>query len=287
MFRPASALLALTLMASPALAGPNDDSALRYRIDALERQMNNRSGGGVAPSGAVGNLTARIDALEEQIRQLRGQLEENQHNTNSIKRKLDQMNQDMDFRLGALEQMSASQPAPAAAPVNGEAPAETPAPEAAQQLPTAPAEAPATEQASSPDNFVMPAFNSSREHYNYGFSLMNKAQYDKAGRVFEGFLQKYPGDPLVSNVYYWLGETFYVREDYLKAADSFRKGFEAMPGGIKAPDNLFKLAKSLVQLNKTDKACIVLQQILVKFKGGAESVLQKARDERQQLSCPQ
>lgn len=291
MFRPVHVVLVLSLLSSAAMAGPNDESTLRYRVDALERQLNARGGsGGPAPTGAVGNLTSRIDTLEEQLRQTRGQLEESQHTTATLKKQVDQMNQDVDFRLQALEQNAASaapQPAAAPAPAAVAAPSAEPAPLAAP-TPTgaaaASAEAPA---AAGEAPFTVQNFSSSREHYNYGFSLMNKAQYDKAGQVFEAFLQRYPKDPLVSNVYYWLGETFYVREDYLKAADSFRKGFEAMPNGIKAPDNLFKLAKSLTQLGKKDKACIVLQQILVKFKGGAESVLQKARDERQQLACPE
>ncbi len=136
-----------------------------------------------------------------------------------------------------------------------------------------------------PEPDFVPKFNSPRDLYNYGFSLMNKAEYAKAGDVFRSFIQQYPQDQLIGNVWYWLGETWYVREDYLRAADSFRQGFEAMPDGVKAPDNLLKLAKSLDLLGEKSKACVVLQQLLVKFEGGAESVLKKAEQERRRMSC--
>lgn len=289
-------ILLATLLSGPVFAAPYDTQNLRMRIDTLEREVRSlRPGGagGSIPGSAVGNISARIDGLEEQIRVLRGQVEESQYKIDQTEKQLKALTDDMNMRVGQLEQMQMNATATPAmgAPevVAGQQPAtETPAVEDGKTVATDDKRMemsvtnPPAEEATE-----MPEFGSSREHYNYGFSLMNKAQYGDAGKVFESFLQKYPKDPLTSNVYYWLGETFYVREDYMKAADSFRQGFEAQPNGIKAPDNLFKLAKSLNQLGKREKSCIVLKQILIKFKGGAESVLQKARDERQQLNCPE
>ncbi len=131
----------------------------------------------------------------------------------------------------------------------------------------------------------VPHFNSARDLYNYAFSLINQAQYPKAGEALEAFIERHPGDALTGHVYYWLGETWYVREDFPQAAESFRKGFEAMPDGVKAPDNLLKLAKSLDVLGKKKQACIVLSQLLVKFEGGNAVLLQKAQAERNRMQC--
>lgn len=292
------ALLLATTLSAPVFAAPYDTQNLRMRIDSLEREVKTLrpSSGGSIPGSAVGNISARIDGVEEQIRTLRGQFEEYQYKLDQNEKQLKALTDDMNMRVGQLEQMQMNATAAAPAPgtpevVAGQQPAaaETPATEENKTVSTDDKrmEMSVTNPPAEEGGAAIPEFGSSREHYNYGFSLMNKAQYGDAGKVFESFLQKYPKDPLTSNVYYWLGETFYVREDYMKAADSFRQGFEAQPNGIKAPDNLFKLAKSLNQLGKREKSCIVLKQILIKFKGGAESVLQKARDERQQLTCPE
>ena len=80
--------------------------------------------------------------------------------------------------------------------------------------------------------------------------------------------KKHPKDPLVGNAYYWQGETYYIRRDYVNAADSFRQGFEALPTGPKAPDNLLKLAMSLNALNRDKEACVVLGQVISKYKNG-------------------
>ena len=114
---------------------------------------------------------------------------------------------------------------------------------------------------------------------------MNQAKYVEAGAALESFTQRYPKDPLIGNVYYWLGETYYVRENYLKSADNFRQGFETMPDGVKAPDNLLKLALSLNMLNKKREACVVLKQLQIKYQGQKTPVLEKAASKEKELGC--
>ncbi len=124
-----------------------------------------------------------------------------------------------------------------------------------------------------------------REQYNQAFRLLNQTRYDEAGAAFESFTKKHPDDPLIGNAYYWLGETRYIQRDYVKAADSFRQGFEVLPSGPKAPDNLLKLAMTLRALNRNDDACTVLGQIKVKFKNSSTSLLDKAEQERTRIGC--
>ncbi len=124
-----------------------------------------------------------------------------------------------------------------------------------------------------------------REHYNYAFRLLNQTQYEEAAAAFAAFTKKYPKDPLVGNAFYWSGETFYIRRDYVKAADNFRQGFEALPDGPKAADNLLKLSMSLDALNRDKEACVVLAQITTKFKKSSSSVTDKADQEQKRIGC--
>ena len=60
-----------------------------------------------------------------------------------------------------------------------------------------------------------------------------------------------------------------------------------MPQGPKAGDNLLKLAMSLDALNRDKEACVVLKQIIVKFKQSSTSPLlsAKADQESKRIGC--
>ena len=221
-------------------------------------------------------------------------MEENQYRNDRLAKDLKALSDDVTYRLQALE---AAAPMPGMPPVTGETPAAVPtappvpsAPpastgrsmedvvgEVSGDLPPAPPAAPV--------NVPAMKFNSPQEHYSHAFTLINRAQYDEAEQVLRSFTQQYPKDNLSGNAYYWLGETYYVREKFLEAADAFRQGFETMPAGQKAPDNLLKLGMSLGKLGKKDQACVVLSQLQVKYAGKAQPVLDRATKERQNLSC--
>lgn len=240
-------------------------------------------------------LSVKVSDLEEQIRLLRGTVEELQHRQTRLENDNKSLNEDIDFRMRALEEKSGTGIAPADATNGAEGtaapstsgsltmpPAGQPAPEtlAKQQGTAAP-----VETMSPPVSGDQSTFATSKEHYDHAFKLMNQAKYAEAGALLESFVQRYPKDTLTGNVYYWLGETYYVREDYLKSADNFRQGFEAMPDGVKAPDNLFKLALSLNMLNKKRESCVVLKQLQIKYQGQTTPVLQKAAAKEKELGC--
>lgn len=313
-------LLALTCVAalnvSPAArAQGNENRAIIERLERLERNANTRGaksadGDGAAIMGNVGgDLQQQVFNLQEELRDLRGQIEKSQFENRTLKDKIERMEQDVDFRLNTLEKASATPSAsvatPAPQPQAAAVVEEKKTPEKqAEKKPAAPVAeekvidttteaSPSTHAASgkattagdgtlttTPGTGDLP-----REHYNQAFRLMNQTRYDEAGDAFETFVNKYPDDPLIGNAYYWLGETHYIQRDYVKAADSFRQGFEVLPNGPKAPDNLLKLAMTLRSLNRNDDACTVLAQIKVKFKDSSTSLLDKAEQERTRIGC--
>ena len=307
----------------------------------------------VVASQSIASTAARMDAMEEQMRKIRGDSERTQHLLLQLNKKLDGMSKDIDFRLGELEHAGAgaasavaadgavsldvpplpasdkgavtldvpplpdltkqalkieapktiikesnapkmeikiTEPKPKAA-VSPEEPViddAAPQPAVVTPLSTVPTvKVPIYNQPLPNDDgaaFTVPSFASAREHYNYAFGLMNKAQYQEAGDVFSSFLERYPDDPLRGNVYYWLGETHYVRENYKKAIDNFRQGFEESPQGNKAPDNLLKLAMSLEKDNKESESCLVLEKLVEKYPS-PEAIAKKAAEQIEKLSC--
>lgn len=272
MKRIGTVFLGTFLLASSAYAATFSERDIAARLSNVEQRLNQMpSSGGGAQDGSAAGIQVQIDELREQLRKINGKLEENAHRMTQLENQMQAMAKDNEFRFQALEQAAPVANAPAAA-------------QAATSAPTASAASTTTAAPVATAATPTPAFASSKEHYNYAFSLMNKAQYAEAGEAFASFVKTYPQDPLVGNVYYWLGETWYVRGDFVKSADSFRQGFEAMPKGNKAPDNLLKLAMSLGKMKQQKQACVVLSQLLKKF-DGPEIVRGRATREQEQQGC--
>jgi tol-pal system protein YbgF len=281
----------------------NSDGARVEKIERdlmlLQRQVSRSGGGssgGAAPAGSA-ELEVRLSAIEEQLREMSGKAEENEFKIRKLTENLDKLQRDTDFRFGELAHAPVAQPTPAntLAPVSGQrkVPDENLKAEVdknVRSLGKTVDTVPPPSTANTPDNnaaddALETEFANSRDHYNYAFRLLNQTQYDKASESFAAFIKKYPKDPLVGNAYYWQGETFYIRRDYVKAADSFRQGFEELPSGPKAPDNLLKLAMTLNALKRDKEACVVLGQVVSKFKTTSAAVSQKADQERKRIDC--
>lgn len=315
----------LLLSGLPLPAYAQDNSEVMQRMDKLEHDLmvlqrqEARNGGksedtesdstDTAPpaAGNAGSTEVQMSNMEDELRKLRGSIEENQFQTKQLFDRFNKFQQDTEFRLNAMEAANAKAaaevkpvpPAPVQAPQNP--PQHPPAVknEPLPQVDTSSEARPGNEGEAQPEettagngSLELPSdekngetFDTPRDQYNYAFRLLNQTRYEDAAHYFKDFTEKYPHDPLVGNAYYWLGETYYIRHDYVKAGDSFRQGFEALPGGPKAADNLLKLSMSLGAMNKTKDACVVLDQLLVKFKETSPSVAQKAGAERTRLGC--
>lgn len=276
-----SAIFLCFAVATPALA----QSEAQQRLDRLQReiqllQKQVARGENITPQETMpvdnsiasldnpAQLEVRLSAMDEEIRRLRGRVEESEFQSKRLAETLEKLQKDVDFRLNEL---SAGKPPVA----NGGAPDDSFAA-------TANTNTPAAAAAEEAENFASP-----KEHYNHAFRLLNQTKYDEAARAFESFTKKHPNDPLIGNAYYWQGETYYIRRDYVASADAFRQGFEALPTGPKAPDNLLKLAMSLAALDRSKEACVVLTQLGAKFKKtpSAANVLEKSAQEQKRIGC--
>ncbi len=130
-----------------------------------------------------------------------------------------------------------------------------------------------------------PASGTPQEQYNYAFGLLRQANYPAAEQSLRAFVQRYPNDPLAGNAQYWLGETYYVRQDYNNAATVFAEGYQKYPKGGKAADNLLKLGMSLGQLGQKADACRAFARLDRDFPGALSNVKERAADEKKRLAC--
>lgn len=298
--------LALLLAASPASA--QDYSALQSKIERLERDMtflqrqvyqaDPNAASVPTPAAGAGASSVQMMQIQEEMRALRGQFEQLDFRIRKLEQDAESRAKDIEFRLQQLESAGsaavpsaavvAPTPETAATPAAAAAPASA-APAAGYDINATDPDAarsgaryePAPEAAATPAK----SFTTPREHYNHAFKLLNDAKYADASASFSSFIQKHPKDALVPNAYYWMGESYYARRNFSKAAEGFRKGYETAPKGQKAPDNLLKLSLSLANLKRKEEACIVLKQIGVQYGKTAKTTAAKAASESKRLAC--
>ena len=128
-----------------------------------------------------------------------------------------------------------------------------------------------------------------QDQYNYAFEILRlangPADYEKAERALRAFLDKNPSSDLAGNAQYWIGETFYVRSDFERAAVEFLAGYEQYPSSLKGPDNLLKLGLSLARLDQKDVACASLSKLSTEYPSASDTIKRRAQSERGNLKC--
>lgn len=290
---------------------------LEGRLETLENKVSQLAKTGPVATniatGSVAPMQTKISQIQEEMRQLRGAVEENRHAINVLKRSMTQASEDSEYRFRALEDKAglgavpltddASAPAGEAAPlaaIPAAPPAITPPVISTPAISTPPTEDALTASPETTRNLAAqmdaitkaPArntaemnFSNERDHYNYAVSLVKNQRYDRARDSLQSFLSQHGDSRLTGNAYYWLGETYYVQSNFPAAADEFRRGFESRPDGIKAPDNLYKLSKSLINLGRKDEACVVLAQIQKRYKDRNPEVTGLAFETEKDANC--
>lgn len=124
-----------------------------------------------------------------------------------------------------------------------------------------------------------------KQLYETAYGYLLQQDYGAAETAFDDFLKKYPNDSLSGNAQYWLGESFYVRQQYKQAASAFLKGYQTYGKSAKAPDSLLKLAMSLDKLGQKDAACSSYGELGTRFPTAAPHIKSRAQSERTRLGC--
>lgn len=121
--------------------------------------------------------------------------------------------------------------------------------------------------------------------YDLALATLKKGSLDKAEKMFEDFLQKYPDSNLGQNAVFWYGETFYLRGIFDKAALHYSQGYKKYPKGTKAADSLLKLSFSLARLNKNKEACSMLDKLDSEFVNRPIHSIKRSKDARSKFGC--
>lgn len=121
--------------------------------------------------------------------------------------------------------------------------------------------------------------------YEAAYTMLRGQDYAGAQSAFDAFIKKYPDNSLVPNARYWIGESYYVRNQFEQATRVFAETYQKYPKAPKAPDTLLKLGMSLAGQGKTKDACIALLQLKKQYPAGSAPVLSRGDQEIARLKC--
>ena len=124
-----------------------------------------------------------------------------------------------------------------------------------------------------------------QEIYQRAYNMLSKGNYEAAEVAFIKFIKDFSDHSLTSNAYYWLGETFYVRKNYIQAAQNFAAGYKKFPKGSKASAQLLKLGISLYALDKNKEACSTFAKLNKEFSDLSLSISSRVNTFKEKLDC--
>jgi tol-pal system protein YbgF len=234
------------------------------RLAKIERVLSNQS---------LLDLAQRMDQIQSDIRELRGRVDELENTTQQLRK-----------------QRSAAPPAaspPAAVVAPSIAPAAPTSPAGAVSAAAGPPAAgtmaakslPATSAAGAAADGV----SVDQTVYTQAMDALKAGSYSVASMGFKDFVTNYPSSPLAASAQYWLGETYYVTQDYAQAATAFRAVLQRWPDDRKAPDAMLRLGLTQYAMRKAPDARATLQQVTQKYPG--TDAAKQAADRLQRMAA--
>jgi tol-pal system protein YbgF len=212
------------------------------RLGRVERVVNNQS---------LLELSQRIDALETQLRSVRGEAEELQNGEQTLSKQQRDLYADLNHRVAGLE--SALKAASAGGTLAGG--------DSADGAAVAGGAGASSDQAA----------------YGHAFDALKASDYAGAIAQFRDFLKTYPHSALADNAQYWLGEAYYVTRDFDSAAAAFRAVGEQYPQSRKAPDALLKLGYTQFEQKHLADARTTLGLVVQRYPGSQAAQLATER----------
>ncbi|MEA2999907.1 MAG: hypothetical protein QOK17_1740 [Sphingomonadales bacterium] len=212
---------------------------------------------GVPATAPIVDLTARLDALEGQLRQLTGLAEQNSNRLRTMEDGLARFRDGTSARLDALEHpqpaaQAAAEPTPTEPP-----PAPSHARAQPRRQPTASA-SPAVlpDWVPAQDAAVTASDGGDAEAaYNDGFRLWEQKRYGEAQKALERVARKYPNHRYASWAANLAGRAYLDDGKPAAAAKVLLANYENNPKGERAADSLYFLGQALVVLKNMTAAC--------------------------------
>ena len=233
-----------------------DINKLKEDMIVVQRQLYREKNDNVAPVESTSNVQMRLGEYDQLIRDMNGKIENIEYRLGLLEKKVETFDRDIELRLEQFKRQSQN-------------PDYVEANKTAHQI--------VKEKA--------PSGVSAKELYEQALNDLKDNKINDAERKFNQFLNTYPSDTLAGNAQYWLGEVYYKKQEFDKAAVAFRDGYSKYPEGTKGADCLLKLGLSMKALGKKDDACTALVNLPTVFEKANSEIINRAKKEAEALGC--
>jgi tol-pal system protein YbgF len=253
-----AALVAGVIVAIPAAAlarSPSIDHDAPVQATIIVAQADSAQSASRAEARAMVQLMNQIDALNRDLSQLRGKVEELSNNILNAEKRQKDMYLDLDTRLRRIEATTTdvtSNFKKATGDLSElRARVETLEESAAVSPPVG----------TMSDNVdVLRAYESAMAKYR-------AAQYQDAITAFQLIVRQYPNDPLAPNAQYWTGDSFYQLRAYRSAVDAQKELIAKYPNSPKVPDAMLNIGSALIGLEQAPEARQTWEKLIASYPG--------------------
>ena len=268
----AAALMAALVVFPMAASAQEGRLSLAERVARMEQQLQGQQG------GATLEQLNRISELQTEVRELRGLVEQQQFEIENLKKRGRDQYVDLDSRVS---RMGGNSGAASAAAESGSPPYATEPQQGFQDVPRpVDPSAPPIETRPAPRNERPPseaidlappvaaggvAGAGEKAEYDAARAQLDAGQYASASRSFAEFVRKHPNGELTANALYWLGESYYVTQNFQIALDTFRDLVGRFPDSNKVADGMLKIGYCHFELQQFDDAEVALNEVISRF----------------------
>lgn len=210
---------------------------------------------------AASELFFMVEQLREEVRTLRGKVEEQQHQIGKLSTQGRDRYVDLDGRLLELsKRLSTLEDA-------GSALAANPSPTGAGATQSNPGDASA-KSFRQPNDFEQKTYSAIQEK-------IRAKQYTTAIDELYEFIAAYPEGDLTVNAYYWLGELYLAESEPDQARQAFTIVTARFPEHRKAADALYKLGIAQQRLSQNAEARETMRSVQQRYPGSNAAELAK------------
>lgn len=193
---------------------------------------------------AVMMLMEELQQYRQETAELRGMVENLQHQLETMKKAQRERYLDLDSRLNALAEASLE---------------------------------PAENESADGENSESRDPAADRRAYQAAREKLLERDFEAAGKAFEQYLNDYPEGEFRPFAHFWLGEVYRNREGkQQQALKQFRTVVESYSDHSKVPAALYKLAALQAETGETGKAKVTLEKLLIQYPDSSEAAM--ARD---------
>lgn len=187
------------------------------------------------------DLQMQMEALNTELRKLRGQNEELIHNLQDAEKRQKDFYVDLDSRLRRFE-----------------------------------GNEPAASRADSSKGVVADPAGETRS-FEAAYSLYKAEKYQNAAAAFRDFLQSYPQSVHEANVLYWTGNSFFLLKECKSSISSYQTLVEKYPDHPRVQEAMLNVAECQLSLKSKSAAQKTLKQLISQFPGSDASEKAKKR----------